>query len=81
MQKRINVSLPEQTVRALDRAVKKGGRSRFINVAIRRYLKQVSRSQLRKELAEGYRQSADEDLILAAEWFPLEEEAWEKSGL
>lgn len=80
MQKRINVSLPEKTVRVLDRAVRKGDRSRFIDVAIRRYLKQVGRARLRKELAEGYRRNADEDLELASKWFALDEEAWEKSG-
>ena len=81
MQIRINVSLPERTVRVLDRAVKKGERSRFIDAAIRRYLKQVSRAQLRKELAAGYRAGADETLALAEEWFPIDEEAWQKSGL
>ena len=80
MQVRINVSLPEQTIRVLDRAVKKGDRSRFIDAAIRRYLKQVSRARLRKELAEGYRERADETLALAEEWFPIDEEAWQKSA-
>ena len=80
MQKRINISLPEQTVRVLDRAVKRGERSRFIDQAIRTYLKQKSRAQLRKALADGYRQSAEEDLALASDWFHLDEEAWPRKN-
>lgn len=80
MQKRINISLPEKTLRLLDRVTTRGKRSRFIDAAVRDYVKRKSRARIREELAEGYRQSAEEDLSLAAEWFPVEEEAWEKSG-
>lgn len=81
MQKRINVSLPEQTVRALDRVVSKGERSRFINHAILSSISGQSKASLRKRLAEGYTQRAEETLALVEEWFPIDEEAWQKSGL
>jgi hypothetical protein len=31
---------------------------------------------LREQLKAGYRANAERDLTIAAEWFPLEEEAW-----
>jgi hypothetical protein len=31
---------------------------------------------LREQLKAGYRANAERDLAIAAEWFPLEEEAW-----
>ena len=81
MNKRINVTLPDATVALLDRVSKKGQRSNLIDAAIKHYVKDKGRAELRKKLAEGYQKRAQEDLKMAAEWFPLEEEAWEKSRL
>jgi hypothetical protein len=33
-------------------------------------------ARLREQLKAGYRANAERDLAMAAEWFPLEEEAW-----
>lgn len=79
MHKRINITLPENTLKLLNRAAGKRGRSRLIDAAIRGYVGQRSKARLRKELAEGYRRNATRNLEIAAEWFPLDEEAWEKS--
>lgn len=79
MQKRINISLPEQTVRLLDRVAPKGDRSRLIDTAVRAFIKRAGRAQIRKSLAEGYRQSAEEDLEIAADWLAADKEAWQKS--
>ena len=79
MTKRINVSFREQTVRLLDRVAGKRQRSNLIDRAVVRYIEEAGRANLRKRLAEGARATADEDLRLAAEWFPLEEEAAERS--
>ncbi|MGH6961988.1 MAG: hypothetical protein ACREE7_16015 [Dongiaceae bacterium] len=73
--KRINVTLPERTVRLLDRVAPKGDRSRFIDRAVRRYIETVGRDNLDRQLAEGARRRAERDLGLAADWFMLEEEA------
>ena len=81
MNRRLNITLPEQTVRLLDRAVPKGHRSRLIDDAIRQYLTTVGRAALRKRLEEGYRRSAGQDLEIAADWFSLDEEAWRKAGV
>ena len=81
MQKRINVSLPEQTVQLLNRVAKKRDRSRLIDAAVRHYIDHVGRAELHKQLAEGYRRRAQQNLDIAAEWFPLDEEAWQKSGV
>jgi CopG family transcriptional regulator/antitoxin EndoAI len=76
---RLNITLPESTVRLLDKAASRGKRSSLIDEAVRSYLKRASRTKLHKELAEGYRRDADLDLKIAEEWFPIDEEAWEKS--
>ena len=76
MSKRINIILPDATVAVLDRVASRGTRSRFIDRAVRHYVETQGRASLREELKAGYRANAERDLAMAAEWFPLEEEAW-----
>ncbi|MCU0653058.1 MAG: hypothetical protein MUD10_02255 [Candidatus Pacebacteria bacterium] len=72
--KRIDITLPAETVSLLSRIVKKGGKSRFVDQAIRFYAKEMSRGKLRKELKEGALKNAGRDLAITQEWFPLENE-------
>ncbi len=76
MSVRLNIILPEKTVNVLDRVAAKGGRSRFIDRAVLHYVEAQGKQSLRKQLEAGYRENAADDLEMAAEWFPLEEEAW-----
>ena len=80
-QKRINVSLPEETVKMMDRVTRKGNRSRLIDVAIRHYVKSVGRAKLKAELEAGYRALSKSGLKMAEEWFPVDQEAWRKAGV
>ncbi len=73
--RRINICIPERTLRLLDRVAPKGERSRLIDQAVRRYVETVGRRNLKRQLAEGARRRAERDLALAADWFALEEEA------
>jgi len=79
MNKRINITLPEEVVQVIDRVAKKGERSRFIGQAVRHYVDDLGRANLKKRLKEGAILEAELDLRLAEEWFPLEEEAWQQS--
>jgi CopG family transcriptional regulator / antitoxin EndoAI len=76
MHRRINVTLPKETVKLIDRVSQKGDRSRFIDHAIRRYIREVGRENLRKRLKEGALRRKLRDQELAEDWFLLEEEAW-----
>jgi CopG family transcriptional regulator/antitoxin EndoAI len=79
MSKRINIMLPERTLAVLDRVAPKGNRSRFVSKAVLHYVETQGRQSLREQLKAGYLANADESLKIAAEWFPLEEEAWQNS--
>lgn len=72
MNKRLNITLPEQTVRLMDRVVGKGQRSRLIAQAVHRYVEQQGRTRLRKRLEKGARARAERDLRLAEEWFQID---------
>ncbi len=76
--KRVNITLPEQTLQIIDRVVKQGDRSRFIDRAVRFYIDEVGKENLRKELQEGAQVRAQRDRNMANEWFFLEEEVWQK---
>lgn len=78
MYRRLNITLPEDTVRLIDRVVKKGNRSRFISKAVRRYVREMGRASLRRGIKQGAIRRAERDRAMAEEWFFLEEEAWAK---
>ena len=74
--RRINITLPEETVKLMDRVSRKGDRSRLINEAVRRYVREVGRANLREQLKAGYLHGAERDRHLVEEWFAIDEEAW-----
>ena len=78
--KRINVTLPEDTIRLIDRVAERGDRSRLLNEAIRYYVREAGRENLRKLLKEGAIKHAGRDVTLAREWFTLEHEVWQKGS-
>jgi CopG family transcriptional regulator / antitoxin EndoAI len=78
MSKRINIMLPDQTVKVLDKVAVKGDRSRFISQAVLHYVQTQSKANLRERLKQGALANANLDLEIAEEWFPVEQEAWQK---
>lgn len=80
VRKRINITLPEETIRLLDEVTAKGERSRFIDRAIRRYVEDSAKANLRRQLKEGYERHADRDLETAEAWLALDEEAGQLGG-
>ncbi|MDP1689193.1 MAG: hypothetical protein Q8L47_03620 [bacterium] len=77
LHRRLNITLPEETVRLIDRATEKGDRSRLIDQAIRSYIGHQGKMNLRKRLIEGYRREAGRDLKIAEDWFAIDEEVWQ----
>jgi CopG family transcriptional regulator / antitoxin EndoAI len=80
MSKRINVILPDATVAVLEKVTSKGNRSRLISKAVLHYVKTQSSQNLKERLKQGYLANAERDLEIAREWFPIEEEAWQKAS-
>lgn len=76
MYRRVNVSLPEETVQLIDTVAVKGERSRLVDRAIRRYVADLRRDELRRHVAEGAVVRAERDRRLAEEWSLIEAEVW-----
>jgi len=79
MHRRVNITLPEETIRLIDRVAAKGDRSRLIAEAVRHYVAARGRTELRRRLREGAARRAARDLQLVADWFSLDEETWRRS--
>jgi len=77
MHRRLNISLPEETIRLLDRVAPKGDRSYVIAEAVTRYVAEIGKARLRKLMKERAVRRADLDLQIAEEWFPIDQETWE----
>ena len=77
MQQRLNITLPQETVRLIDRSINKGDRSRFIDYAVKFFVKEHRRAELRAILKQGAIKRAKRDLGIAEDWLLLEEEPWQ----
>jgi metal-responsive CopG/Arc/MetJ family transcriptional regulator len=75
MSKRLNIMLPDATVSVLDRVTTRGTRSKFIARAVHHFVEYYGRATLRERLKAEAIENAERDLAIAAEWFPLEQEA------
>jgi len=75
MSKRINIVLPDKTLALLDRATPKGTRSQLISRAVLHFVEVQGKAVLRERLKREALENAERDVAIAAEWFPLEQEA------
>jgi CopG family transcriptional regulator/antitoxin EndoAI len=78
MSKRVNIMLPDATVKVLDRVAPRGDRSRFISQAVLHYVQTQGAANLRERLKQGALANAELDLQIAQEWFPAEQELWQR---
>jgi len=76
--KRINISIPIETLQLINEIAPPKKRSQFIADAITQYASEIKRLELREQLKAGYLANAESDRQIAEEWFPLEQEAHEK---
>lgn len=71
LHQRVNVTLPENTLALLDRVAEKGARSSFVDRAVRFYIAEVGRANIKKQLRDGALARASRDVTIANEWFSL----------
>ena len=76
MSKRLNIVLPEATLKAIDRLTKPGERSRFIDKAVQHYVSHQSSEALRSRLEQTAVRDRDIDRQVAEDWVAVDHEAW-----
>lgn len=68
---RVNVTLPRDTLRLIDRVSHKKNRSGFVDRAVRFYVAKTGSANLKKELRAGAQARSVRDSAIAEEWFPI----------
>jgi Arc/MetJ-type ribon-helix-helix transcriptional regulator len=76
MHKRINISLSDEALAALDRQVAKGDRSRFIEQAVMDAVARAEDAELDRLIGEGAEARAERDLAIVKEWEALDVDGW-----
>ncbi|HLO51961.1 MAG TPA: hypothetical protein VK211_26365 [Kamptonema sp.] len=84
MERQLQIVLSEDTLKLIDEFTKTSGslpetlreRSHFIDEAVKFYITEKQRENLKQQVKEGALRRAKRDLGLAEEWLDLEEEAW-----
>ena len=79
MNKRINIVLPESTIKTLDRMAIAGQRSRFIDQAVRHFVLHTSTEALRSKLEHAALRDQDLDRDIAADWLAVDQQAWQRN--
>lgn len=72
MHRRVNITLPDETIRLIDSIARKGDRSFLIAEAVRHYVASIGKARLRRLLKEGAIERAERDRTIAEEWCALE---------
>ncbi|MEE0867377.1 MAG: ribbon-helix-helix protein, CopG family [Clostridia bacterium] len=78
LQRRISISLPSSLIEEIDDAAKndKYSRSEIVALAMRQYLRERRRIELKKEMASGYRNMGSINLSIAEKSFLSDECAY-----
>lgn len=77
---KVTLTLPTDLMAAVRALAPARHQSQFIAEAIRTYIAEQERKMLRERLMVGYQANAEADAVLAAEWQPVEEEAWQAAN-
>ena len=77
MAKRINIILPETTIRTIDRLAKPGERSRLIDKALQHYVATRSAEGVREQLKQTTIRDCDLNVAITAEWAAVDNESWQ----
>ena len=74
---RLNITLPKELVRTLDRITSPGNRSRFIAEALEMRIEQQRKKKLDRLLDESYKAAREESVVLAKEFEDADLEGWD----
>ena len=78
MSKRLNIVLPETTVKTIDRLARPGERSRFIDKAVQHNVATSSPEALHERLKAATIRDRDLSLEITNAWFAVDQEQWQR---
>ena len=75
---RLNITLPEDLARQLEKAAGSRNKSSFIAEALKQRIKEMQEEELNKILEEGYKERKQESLSITKEFEPVDVEGWDE---
>jgi len=75
---RLNITLPEELVRQIDKLVKPGQKSSFIAETLKEKIERIQSEKLQKMLEEGYKARNSESRSIAEEFRTIDLEGWDE---
>lgn len=78
MNARLNITLPLEISKQLDKLAGPRKKSRFIAEALHQRIKKIQEEQIQKTLEEGYKAMRREGLAITREFEPSDLEGWDE---
>jgi len=75
---RMNITLPEELVRQIDKLVKPKKKSQFIAESLQQRIARIQREKLQEVLEEGYKARKKESQSLAKKFESVDLEGWDE---
>ena len=75
---KLNITIPEELARQLDKLAGSRKKSRFIAEALRKRIGEIQEQELNQILEEGYKARKQESLSIAKEFEPVDLEGWDE---
>jgi len=75
---KLNITIPEELARQLDKLAGSRKKSRFIAEALRKRIGEIQEQELNKILEEGYKVRSRESLSIAKDFESVDLEGWDE---
>ena len=75
---KLNITIPEELARQLEKLAGRRKKSRFIAEALRKRIGEIQEQELNQILEEGYKARKQESLSTAKEFEPVDLEGWDE---
>ena len=75
---RMNITLPEELARQIDKLVEPKKKSQFIAEALRQRIEKIRYEELQKALEEGYKARKQESHFIAKDFESVDLEGWDE---
>ena len=75
---RMNITLPEELARQIDKLVEPKKKSQFIAETLQQRIERIQHEKLQKILEEGYKARKKESRSLTKEFEPVDLEGWDE---
>jgi metal-responsive CopG/Arc/MetJ family transcriptional regulator len=74
----MNITVPEDLARQVEKLVGPKKRSRFISEALKHRIEEIQHEKLQKTLEDGYKARKEESQTLTNEFEPIDLEGWDE---